>query len=50
MAQWKRIRLVSMRMHVGSLALLSELRIWCCCELWCGSQMRLESGVAVAVA
>ena len=25
------------------------LRIWHCCELWCGSQMRLGSGIAVAV-
>ena len=33
-----------------SLALLSGLRIPSCCELWCGSQMRLASRVAVAVA
>ena len=26
----------AMRMLVQSLALLSELRIWCCYELWCG--------------
>ena len=32
------------------LALLSGLRIWCCSELWCRLQMRLESGVVVAVA
>ena len=25
-------------------------RIWHCCELWCRSQMRLGSGIAVAVA
>ena len=43
-------RLASMRMWVQSLDLLSESRIWCCCELWCRSQMRLGSGVAVAVA
>ena len=32
-----------------SLSLLSGLKIRCCCELWCRSQMRLRSGVAVAV-
>ena len=32
-----------------SLALLGVLRIWCC-ELWCRSQTRLGSHVAVAVA
>ena len=31
------------------LASLSGLRIWRCCELWCRSQMRLGSGIAVAV-
>ena len=36
-----------MRMGIQSLALLSGLRIQCCCELW--SQMQLESDVAVAV-
>ena len=36
---------------VGSiLASLSGSRIWCCPELWCRLQMRLRSGVAVAVA
>ena len=30
------------------LALLSGLRIWGCRELWCRSQMRLRSGIAVA--
>ena len=34
-AQGKQIRLASMRMQVRSLALLSGLRIWHCCELWC---------------
>jgi len=29
-AQWKQIRLGTMRMRVRSLALLSGLRIWCC--------------------
>ena len=32
-----------------SLASLSGLRIWCCCELWCRLQTLLGSGVAVAV-
>ena len=31
-----------------SLALLSGLRTWCCHELWCSSQMRLGSRIAVA--
>ena len=46
-AQWKRIRLVSMRTQVQSLALLIGLRIWCCHELWYRSQTGLESGIAV---
>ena len=33
LAQRKRIQLVSMRIQVRSLALLSGLRIWCCCDL-----------------
>ena len=49
-AHRKWIWLVSMRMQVWSPAQLSGLRIWCCCELWCRSQMRLGSGIAVAVA
>ena len=48
MAQQKRIRLVSMRKWVRSLALLSGLRIRRCCELWCRLQMRLRPYVAVA--
>ena len=48
MAQWKQIGLVSMRTQVRSLALLRGLRIWHCCELWCRSQMRLGSGIAVS--
>ena len=40
---------VSLRMQVGSLALLSGLRIWHCCELWHRSQVQLRSAVAVAV-
>ena len=50
MAQWKQISLVSMRTQVQSLALLSGLRIQCCCKLWCRLQMRLSSGIVVAVA
>ena len=49
MAQGKLIRLVSMRMRVQSLALLSGLRIWHCRELWCRSQTWLGFRVAVAV-
>ena len=41
--------LVSIRMQVWSLVLLSGLRIRCCSELWGGSKMWLRSGV-VAVA
>ena len=40
-----RTRLVSMRMWVRS----SGLRIQCCYELWCRSQMQFGSQVAVAV-
>jgi len=36
--------------EVRPLALLSELRIRHCCELWCMLQMQPGSGVAVAVA
>ena len=52
MAQWlrNRTRLAPMRTRVPSLALLSGLRVWHCCELWCKSQRWLGSGVAVAVA
>ena len=39
-----------MRTQVQSLASLGGLRIWCCHELWCKSQIQLGSGVAVAVA
>ena len=28
---------------------LSGLRIWYCCELWCRSQMQLESGIPMAM-
>ena len=40
-AQWKQTRLVSMRIQVQFLASLSGLRIHCCCELWCRSQVQL---------
>ena len=49
MAQWRQIRLESTRTQVRPLASLSGLRIRHCQELWCRSQMRLGSGVAVAV-
>ena len=48
-AQQKRIWLASVRTHVQSLASLSGLRIWCCCELWYRMQTWLRSHVAVAV-
>ena len=50
MAQWKQILLASMRTQVQPLTSLSGLRIRRCSELWCRSQMRLKSGIAVAVA
>ena len=50
MVQGKGIQRGTTRLQVQSLALLSRLRIWRGCELWCRSQMRLESGVAVALA
>ena len=34
-------------LQVRCLALLSGLRMWCCCELWCRSQTRLGSAIAV---
>ena len=49
-AQWKWIRLETMRLRVWSLVWLSGLRIRHSCELWCRLQMRLSSGVGVAVA
>ena len=49
-AQWvTKTQQVSRRMQVPSLALLSGLMIQHCCELWCRSQMKLGSGIAVAV-
>ena len=50
MVQQKQIRLGTMRLRVGSLTLLSGLRIWRCHELWYRLQMRLGSRVAVALA
>ena len=44
-----RTQLVSTRMWVPSLALLSGLKIWCCCKLWSRLKMRLGSGIAVAM-
>ena len=35
MAQWKRVRLGTMRLWAWSLASLSGLKIWRCHELWC---------------
>ena len=49
-AQQKWIQLGTTRLWVWSMASLSGLRIWHCChELWCRSQTRLRSGVAVAL-
>jgi len=47
-AQWKRIRLGTMRMQVRPLASLSGLRIQHCRELWCRSQKLPGSHVAVS--
>ena len=49
MAQWKRIRLETMRLWVQSLASLIGLRIRHCHKLWCRSQTWLRSCVSVAV-
>ena len=38
------------RLWVQFLALISGLRICCCCELWCRWHLGLGSGIAVAVA
>ena len=50
MVQWKQIQPGTTTLPVRSLALLSGLRIWCCCVLWCRLQMWAGSGIAVAVA
>ena len=47
--QQKETQLVSMRMWVRSLASLGGLRIWCCQDLWCRSQMWLGFHIAVTV-
>ena len=49
MAQQKLIQLGTMRLWVQSLAQLNGLGIQHCHELWCRSQLRLGSGIAVAV-
>ena len=49
MAQRQRIWLLSMRMWVRSLASLSGLGIWRYRELWCWSQTRLRSHIAMTV-
>ena len=41
-AQQLQTQLVSMRMLVRFLALLSRLRIWCCCELGVGCRRSLD--------
>ena len=41
--------LAFMRTQVQSLASLKRFRIWRCHGLWCGLQMQLRSGIAVAV-
>ena len=46
--QWQG-QLLSMRMRVWSLALLSGSKIRGCCELWCRSQTLLGSRIAMAV-
>lgn len=46
MAQWKRIRLGTVRLPFRCLVLLSGLRIQCCRELWCRSQAWLSSDLA----
>ena len=48
-AQWKQIRLGTMRLWVQSLASLSDLRIRHCPELLCRSQTQLGSRVAAAL-
>ena len=48
--QQKQIQLGTTRLWLRSLASLHGLRIWHCRELWCRSQRKLGSGIAVAVA
>ena len=49
MVEWKQIQLGTMRLRVQSLALLSGLRILCCCELQCSPQIWLRSHISVAL-
>ena len=49
-AQWLTNLTRNHGLQLWSLALLSGLRIQCCCELWYRSQTRLGSQVAVALA
>ena len=49
-AQQQRTQLVSTRMWVQYLALLSGLKTQNCCEVWRRSKMWFGSGMAVAVA
>ena len=49
MAQQKQTRLVSVRMQVRSLALLSGLKIQHYCKLQCRAWTWLGSGVTIAV-
>ena len=39
-----------MRIQICSLTSPSGLRIWHCHELWCRAQIRLQSGIALAMA
>ena len=49
-SQWTR-QVHSIHEDAGSIPGLAQwLRIRCCCELWCRSQMRLRSRIAMAVA
>ena len=43
------IQIGTMRLRVRSLASLHGLRIQRCLELWCRLQMRLGSGIAMAL-
>ena len=49
-AQWVTNLTNILRVWVRSLTLLSGLRIWRCCELWCRLQIQLRSCIAMAVA
>ena len=50
MAQWLTNLTRNHEVAGLSQALLGGLRIQHCCEVWCGSQTQLGSGVAVALA